>query len=55
MVVCLAVCDLLMCVSHTIDHANMLAVRDNQPDTLCAVFAFFLHQFMIGQWIVIFF
>lgn len=55
MVVYLAICDLFMCISHTMDHAYMLAARNNPPDVICTVFAFFLHQFIVSQWLMVFF
>ena len=53
LVVYLATCDLLMSVSHTMDHAYMLAVRDHPPVVACTIFAFFLHQFIMSQYLVL--
>jgi len=52
-VVYLAVCDLLQGISHFLDHAYMLYAKDNPPDRICTVFAFFLHNFILTQWFII--
>src|SRR6218665_2216517 len=52
-VVYLSTCDLLQGTSHFLDHAYMLYTKDNPPDTICRVFAFFLHNFILTQWFMI--
>jgi len=52
-VIYLGACDLCQGVSHFLDHGYMLYAKDNPPDRICAVFAFFLHEFTFAQWFVI--
>ena len=42
LVIYLALCDLLNGISHTIDHAYILAAEDYAPEAVCKIFAFFL-------------
>ena len=45
----LALADLLYSLSHTVDHATMLAMEDHPPDVPCTIMAFFLLTFVSAQ------
>ena len=53
LVLYLAVCDMGFSVSHTMDHAYMLAVRNHPPDVPCIIFAFCVAEFIFAQALVI--
>lgn len=52
-VIYLNTCDLYQGISHILDHAYMAYAKDNPPDLICAVFAFFLHNSIFSQWMVV--
>ena len=54
-VVYLAICDLLFSISHTMDHAYMLAIEDNPPDIICTLFGFCVIEFILAQWLIVIF
>lgn len=53
LVIYLAGCNLLYCMSHIMDHSYMFAVRGNPPDAACAAFAFFLNEFVVAQALIV--
>ena len=53
LVIYLAIADLCLGISHTLDHAYILYARSNPPDRVCVVMAFILQQFTFTQWIVV--
>ena len=55
LVVYLAISILLFSASHTMDHAYMLAVRGNPPDTACAAFGFFVNEFLVAEALIVLF
>ena len=55
LVVYLAISDLLMSVSHLLDHAYMYHERAHPPDLVCSVFGFVLQIFILAEWSVVVF
>jgi len=53
LVVYLGVCDLCQGVSHLLDHAYIFHAKENPPDLVCALFAFFVHDSVICQWFIV--
>ena len=51
----LAVTDLAFCFSHMLDHAYIFATAANPPDHVCAIFGFFLQEFMFAQTFIVLF
>lgn len=52
-VIYLALCDLAFGVSHIMDHAAMVDLRNHPPDKDCAAFGFLLGEFIFAQALVV--
>ena len=55
LVIYIAICDLAFSVTHTLDHAYILAAKAHPGDILCQFFAFLVIHTFTGQWFVIFY
>ena len=53
LVVYLGLCDLLFAISHTLDHATMLATLAFPPTVACKIFAFCLNEFVLAQTLIV--